>query len=138
MGRCAGADVGFISAGRIVRPAIAALSFPGLEPVAHVVAERPCDFRYVPGLLSFREVPVLLQALERLSVWPDLVLCDGRGYAHPGPPGPDLPPRPPRPGAGRAGQLDRVAGWRGDDRCGAPHPDGGPAALRFGRTSRAF
>ncbi len=83
VGRIGGADVGFIGAGRIARAAIAVLCFPGLDLIEQAVAERACDFPYVPGLLSFREVPVLLQALERLSVWPDLVLCDGQGYAHP-------------------------------------------------------
>ncbi len=81
--RIAGADVGFIGAGRTARAAIAVLSFPGLDLIEQAVAERPCDFPYVPGLLSFREVPVLLHVLERLSVRPDLVLCDGQGYAHP-------------------------------------------------------
>jgi deoxyribonuclease V len=81
--RIAGADVAFIGAGRTARAAIAVLSFPGLDLIEEAIAERPCDFPYVPGLLSFREVPVLLQALERLSVWPDLMLCDGQGYAHP-------------------------------------------------------
>ncbi|MGH8566459.1 MAG: deoxyribonuclease V [Gammaproteobacteria bacterium] len=81
--RIAGADVAFIGAGRIARAAIAVLGFPGLDLIEQAVAERPCEFPYVPGLLSFREVPVLLQALKRLSVWPDLVLCDGQGYAHP-------------------------------------------------------
>ena len=81
--RIAGADVAFIDAGRTARAAIAVLSFPGLDLIEQAIAERPCDFPYVPGLLSFREVPVLLQALEGLSVWPDLMLCDGQGYAHP-------------------------------------------------------
>jgi deoxyribonuclease V len=81
--RIAGADVAFIGAGRTARAAIAVLSFPGLDLIEQAIAERPCDFPYMTGLLSFREVPVLLQALERLSVWPDLMLCDGQGYAHP-------------------------------------------------------
>jgi deoxyribonuclease V len=81
--RVAGADVGFIEGGRIARAAIAVLSFPGLVPQEQAVASRPCDFPYVPGLLSFREVPAVLEALERLSCPPDLMLCDGQGYAHP-------------------------------------------------------
>ena len=81
--RIAGADVAFIGAGRTARAAIAVLSFPGLDLIEQAIAERPCDFSYVTGLLSFREVPVLLHVLERLSLWPDLVLCDGQGYAHP-------------------------------------------------------
>jgi deoxyribonuclease V len=47
------------------------------------VARRPARFPYVPGLLSFREMPALLAALARLRVRPDLMLCDGQGLAHP-------------------------------------------------------
>jgi deoxyribonuclease V len=81
--RVAGADVGYIEGGRTARAAVAVLSFPELALVEQAVAFRPCDFPYVPGLLSFREVPAVLAALERLSCPPDLVLCDGQGYAHP-------------------------------------------------------
>jgi len=48
---------------------------------AHVV--RPCEFPYVPGLLSFREAPAVLEAIERLPERPDVLMCDGQGYAHP-------------------------------------------------------
>jgi len=50
---------------------------------AEAVVEQPVDFPYVPGMLSFREVPSALAALQRLAVRPDLVLCDGQGLAHP-------------------------------------------------------
>jgi deoxyribonuclease V len=40
-------------------------------------------FPYVPGLFAFREVPALLDALERLTVRPDVLICDGHGLAHP-------------------------------------------------------
>ena len=79
----AGADVGFERGGAIARAALAVLSFPGLELVDYAVARRPARFPYVPGLLSFREMPALLAALARLRVRPDLVLCDGQGLAHP-------------------------------------------------------
>jgi len=79
----AGVDCAFPGEGLITRGAVAVLSWPGLELVEQSVVERPTDFPYVPGLLSFREVPTLLEALDRLTVRPDLLLCDGQGYAHP-------------------------------------------------------
>lgn len=81
--RVAGVDAGFEDGGRITRAAVAVLSFPGLQLVDSAVACLPTSFPYVPGLLSFREVPAVLAALERLSVSPDLILCDGQGIAHP-------------------------------------------------------
>ena len=81
--RVAGVDVGFEDAGRTVRAAVAVLGFPGLEPLEQAVARVPSRFPYVPGLLSFRELPGVLTALQRLSRPPDLLLCDGQGYAHP-------------------------------------------------------
>jgi deoxyribonuclease V len=65
------------------RAAIVVLTFPALEVVEEVVAARASAFPYVPGLLSFREVPVVLDALEKLTVRPDILMCDGQGYAHP-------------------------------------------------------
>jgi deoxyribonuclease V len=54
-----------------------------LEVVEHVDARCPARFPYVPGLLSFREAPVLLKAFGRLRHRPHAVLCDGQGLAHP-------------------------------------------------------
>lgn len=79
----AGVDVGFLDGGRVTRAAVVVLSFPELQPVDQVVACCPTRFPYVPGLLSFREVPAVLDAVERLRQLPDLVLCDGQGIAHP-------------------------------------------------------
>ncbi|HEX2795666.1 MAG TPA: deoxyribonuclease V, partial [Immundisolibacter sp.] len=81
--RVAGVDVGFPGGGQIARAAVAVLSFPDLRPVEQAVAELPVAFPYVPGLLSFRELPAVLAALAGLAQPPDLLLVDGQGLAHP-------------------------------------------------------
>jgi deoxyribonuclease V len=57
--------------------------FPEMEELERAYAIAPLEFPYVPGFLSFREIPVLLQALRKLRELPDLLFCDGQGYAHP-------------------------------------------------------
>lgn len=79
----AGLDVGPEHGGAIMRAAVVVLRFPDLRMADQVVARRPASFPYIPGLLSFREIPVLLDALDRLGRRPDLLLCDGQGLAHP-------------------------------------------------------
>jgi deoxyribonuclease V len=75
--------VGFEEGGKITRAAVAVLSFPDLQPLQQAIARLPTCFPYVPGLLSFREIPAVLGALEQLRPLPDLLLCDGQGVAHP-------------------------------------------------------
>lgn len=79
----AGIDVGLDAETNVGRAAIAVLTFPGLECVETVTAEAPLAFPYLPGLLSFREIPVILPALKKLRTIPDVLLCDGQGTAHP-------------------------------------------------------
>jgi deoxyribonuclease V len=79
----AGVDVGFEDGGEMTRAAVVVLSFPELQVQERAIARRPTTFPYIPGLLSFREVPTVLDALERLKITPDLLLCDGQGIAHP-------------------------------------------------------
>jgi deoxyribonuclease V len=57
--------------------------FPELVEIERAYALVPLRFPYIPGLLSFREIPALLPALEKLRIMPDLLFCDGQGYAHP-------------------------------------------------------
>ena len=57
--------------------------FPEMEEIERVSAHLPLRFPYVPGLLSFREIPALLAAFAKLRHAPDLIICDGQGYAHP-------------------------------------------------------
>jgi deoxyribonuclease V len=56
---------------------------PDLQVQESAVVRRPTTFPYVPGLLSFREVPAILDALRQFAKVPDLLLCDGQGIAHP-------------------------------------------------------
>ncbi len=81
--RVAGVDVGFEDGGAVTRAAVAVLSYPTLELVETAIARRPTGFPYIPGLLSFREIPAVLDALAQLSTVADLLLCDGQGIAHP-------------------------------------------------------
>lgn len=79
----AGIDVGFEEQKTVARAAVIVLTFPALEPVAVAIARRPVTFPYIPGLLSYRELPVVLDALGKLGREPDLLIVDGHGFAHP-------------------------------------------------------
>jgi len=63
--------------------AVVVFSYPEMRELERAQAEVPLEFPYVPGFLSFREIPVLLAALDKLLRLPDLLFCDGQGYAHP-------------------------------------------------------
>lgn len=83
VGAIAGCDVAFDKAhGRAVG-AVVVLDWPTLAVTERVAAESPVTFPYVPGLLSFRETPVVLEAFARVRTPVDLVMVDGHGYAHP-------------------------------------------------------
>lgn len=56
---------------------------PSLEPIAHFIHEGKVSFPYIPGLLSFREAPILLELFKLIKPTPDLVFFDGHGLAHP-------------------------------------------------------
>ncbi len=59
------------------------LSYPALEPLGESVVKGDIPFPYIPGLLSFREIPMLLRAWELLPQKPDVLVVDGVGIAHP-------------------------------------------------------
>ena len=78
-----GLDVGFEDGGDTVRAAAVLLDATSLHTLEMHVARRPTQMPYVPGLLSFRELPALLDVLSMLSAPPDLAMVDGQGIAHP-------------------------------------------------------
>jgi deoxyribonuclease V len=79
----AGFDVGFEDGGTITRAAAVLLDAESLDVVDQQVARLPTRMPYIPGFLSFRELPALLEALAMLSTAPDLAFIDGHGIAHP-------------------------------------------------------
>jgi deoxyribonuclease V len=83
--RVAGADVGFPRRGEqeMARAAAVLLSYPDLAPLGETILEEPVRYPYIPGLLSFRETPTVVAALQRLPAPPDLLMVDGQGRAHP-------------------------------------------------------
>lgn len=76
----AGIDASYKEVGQA---AVAVFSFPDLKLIDRATATGIVNFPYVPGYLSFREVPLVLEALKQLSIQPDLLMLDGQGYAHP-------------------------------------------------------
>jgi deoxyribonuclease V len=83
--RVAGVDVGFPKRGdqEMARAAAVLLSYPDLTPLGESLVEEPVRYPYIPGLLSFREAPAVIAALQSLPEPPDLVMVDGQGRAHP-------------------------------------------------------
>ncbi len=79
----AGADVAYDKATATCFAAVVVMRSPGMEIVECATASGRTSFPYVPGLLTFREGPILLRAFAALRTRPDLVMFDGQGLAHP-------------------------------------------------------
>lgn len=78
-----GADASYVQGDQTIYGAVVVLSFPDLEVVEERWAKGGVSFPYIPGLLSFREAPILLRAFTLLRQRPDAVIFDGQGIAHP-------------------------------------------------------
>jgi deoxyribonuclease V len=79
----AGADISTERGHEMATAAVVVLSYPELKLVETRIIQDKLGFPYIPGLLSFRESPLILTAFEQLSITPDLILADGQGLAHP-------------------------------------------------------
>jgi deoxyribonuclease V len=79
----AGADISFNKFSETVYAGIVVLSLPDLRIIESAGVRSVAKFPYVPGLLSFREIPSLLEAWEILKTKPDVLMLDGQGIAHP-------------------------------------------------------
>jgi len=79
----AGVDVSYARIAEQFHAAVVLLDYDSMEIMETASASGDVNFPYVPGLLSFRELPILLQALQKLESVPDVILVDGQGIAHP-------------------------------------------------------
>ncbi|MDW6002327.1 deoxyribonuclease V [Vibrio mangrovi] len=79
----AGTDVAYQKESNKLVAAVVVLDANTLDIVETVIVEDTEQFPYIPGLFSFRELPPLVKAFAQLKNTPDLVVCDGQGYAHP-------------------------------------------------------
>jgi len=79
----AGVDISVNRWAKTGTGAVVVLNYPALDVAEVEVVTDRVEMPYIPGLLSFREMPLLLAACEKLSIKPDLVIVDGQGIAHP-------------------------------------------------------
>jgi deoxyribonuclease V len=78
-----GGDAAYSKNGKLLFAAIVVLSFPEMEIIDAATAGGKILFPYIPGLLSFREGPILIKAFQKLRLKPDMMIYDGQGIAHP-------------------------------------------------------
>ena len=79
----AGIDVSASRSSAAGRAAIVVLDYNSLKPIDGAICEGDISFPYIPGLLSFREAPLIIEAWKGLSIRPDVMMVDGQGIAHP-------------------------------------------------------
>jgi deoxyribonuclease V len=78
-----GIDVSVSRFSKLGRAAVVVLSYPSMELIDIATAEDEINFPYIPGLLSFREAPLVIKAFQKLNCRPDMIMVDGQGIAHP-------------------------------------------------------
>jgi deoxyribonuclease V len=78
----AGSDISFNKYSEVVYAGIVLFNYPDLQIIGHSTAISSTSFPYISGLLAFREVPALLEAWDKLSIKPDVLVLDGQGIAH--------------------------------------------------------
>jgi deoxyribonuclease V len=79
----AGLDVSYAKGSNKMWAGVIVLDFPSLGKTEERWSQKKVSFPYIPGLLSFREIPALIDALRKIEIEPDLIFCDGQGIAHP-------------------------------------------------------
>ncbi|GAB4228115.1 MAG: deoxyribonuclease V [Chlamydiales bacterium] len=79
----AGADVSFVKHSTTLYAAVVIFAMPNLSIIDQALGQMEITFPYIPGYLSFREAPVIIQTFNQLKLKPDVLICDGQGIAHP-------------------------------------------------------
>jgi len=78
----AGLDISYAKGSNIMWAGVVVLDFPSLNKAEERWSQKKVSFPYIPGLLSFREIPALIDALRKLEIEPDLIFYDGQGILH--------------------------------------------------------
>ncbi len=81
--RAGGMDVSYARGSKDGYAVVVVMGWPNLAEIGIAWTRNKISFPYIPGLLTFREAPLLLQAWEKLRHYPDLIYVDGQGIAHP-------------------------------------------------------
>ena len=82
-GLVGGSDASYDRVDKRIYGALAVFTYPDLTLVEEATLDGPCPFPYIPGLLSFREAPIIVEIWKKLTHRPDVLLVDGQGIAHP-------------------------------------------------------